>query len=222
MTFTMVACCPKTGALGIVTCTTGRAVGSSVPHAKEGVGAIATQATTNVFHGRNGLRLLRMGFEPKRVLESTLTLDLHKEFRQVLIVDAEGRTAAYTGSRTADWKGHIESENYVVGGNNLVGPYILEAMIDAFEGTSGKPLYERLLQVVQAGEDAGGCNRPDHTAALFVVGVEEEMKIFSRPVLDLRVDSSNVPTEELREVYDNYKEFIDERRKLPRYIRGYF
>ena len=221
MTFTMVARCPRTGALGIVTCTTGRAVGSAVPHAEEGVGAVATQATTNVFHGRNGLRLLRMGFEPKKALESTLMLDQHREFRQVLIVDAEGRTAAHTGSKTADWKGHMEGENYVAGGNNVVGPHILEAMIDAFEGSSDNPLYERLLQVVQAGEDAGGCNRPDHTAALLVVGVEDEMKIFSRPVLNLRVDSSDVPTEELREVFDNYKEFIDERRKLPRYIRGY-
>jgi uncharacterized Ntn-hydrolase superfamily protein len=221
MTFTMVACCPRTSALGIVTCTTGRAVGSAVPHAEEGVGAVATQATTNVFHGRNGLRLLRMGFEPKRALESTLILDPHKEFRQVLIVNAEGRTAAHTGSKTADWKGHMEGENYVAGGNNVVGSHILEAMIDAFEGSSEEPLFERLLQVVQAGEDTGGCNRPDHTAALLVVGVEEEMKIFSRPVLDLRVDSSDVPTEELREVYDNYKAFIKERRKLPRYIQGY-
>jgi len=221
MTFTMVARCPRAGALGIVTCTTGRAVGSAVPHAEEGVGAVATQATTNVFHGRNGLRFLRMGFEPKRVLESTLALDPHPEFRQVLIVDTRGRTAAHTGSKTADWKGHMEGKNYVAGGNNVVGPHILEAMVGAFEGSEVKPLHERLLEVVEAGEEAGGCNRPDHTAALLVVGVEEEMKIFSRPVLDLRVDSSDEPTKELREVYDSYREFIEERRKLSRYIRGY-
>ncbi|MCW3991849.1 MAG: DUF1028 domain-containing protein [Candidatus Bathyarchaeota archaeon] len=221
MTFSMVARCPETSALGVVTCTTGRAVGSAVPHAEEGVGAIATQATTNVFHGSNGLRLLKLGFEPRRVLESTLALDPHPEFRQVLIIDSRGRTAAHTGRENTDWKGHVEGEDYVVGGNNIVGPRVLEAMIRAFEGSGGEPLHERLLRAVEAGEEAGGCNRPDHTAALLVVGVEEEMKIYSRPALNLRVDSSDDPTKELRRVYESYGEFIGERRARRRNIRGF-
>lgn len=221
MTFSMVARCPITSALGVVTCTTGRAVGSAVPHGEEGVGAIATQATTNVFHGVNGLRLLRMGFEPRRVLESTLDLDPHPEFRQILIIDAQGRTAAHTGSENTDWKGHLEGENYVAGGNNIVGPEVLEAMVRAFEDSGEEPLYERLLRAVEEGEEAGGCNRPDHTAALLVVGVEEKMKIFSRPSLNLRVDSSDDPTKELRKVYESYREFIKERRARLQSIRGF-
>lgn len=196
-------------------------MGSAVPHGEEGVGAIATQATTNVLHGVNGLRLLRMGFEPRRVLESTLALDPHPEFRQVLVIDTQGRTAAYTGSANTDWKGHVEGKGYVAGGNNIVGPETLEAMTEAFEGSRGEPLQERLLQAVEAGEKAGGCNRPDHTAALLVVGVEEELKIFSRPALDLRVDSSDDPTGKLRRAYESYKDFIRERRATPRNVRGF-
>lgn len=221
MTFSMVARCPETSALGVVTCTTGRAVGSAVPHAEEGVGAIATQATTNVFHGSNGLRLLKMGFEPRTVLESTLALDGHPEFRQVLIIDSRGRTAAHTGRENTEWKGHMEGDDYVAGGNNIVGPRVLEAMIGAFEGSGGEPLHGRLLRVVEAGEEAGGCNRPDHTAALLVVGAPDELKIFSRPALNLRVDSSDDPTKELRRLYESYREFIGERRARPRNVRGF-
>jgi uncharacterized Ntn-hydrolase superfamily protein len=205
----------------VVTCTTGIAVGSAVPHAEEGVGAIATQATTNVLHGVNGLRLLKMGLAPEKVLQSTLALDPNPDFRQVLIVDSLGRTAAHTGRKNADWKGHIEGDNYVVGGNSVIGPGVLEAMEEIFNESIDEPLHERLLSAVDAGEEAGGCNNPDHTTALLVVGLEDELKIFSRPVLDLRVDSSDEPTKDLRRVYENYKKFISERRLLPRYIHGF-
>lgn len=221
MTFTMVAFDPETKALGIVTCTTGRAVGSAVPHAEEGVGAVATQANTNVFHGGNLLRLLRLGFPPVEALKSTLALDKHPEYRQVMLIDSRGRKAVHTGQLNTDWKGHIEGEHYIAAGNNIVGPVVLDAMAKAYSSSLKEPLYERLLLSVQAGEDAGGCNWPDHTAALKVAGVEEELKIFSRPVLDLRVDSSEDPTVDLRNLFNEYRQYIQERRELPGNIKGF-
>ena len=210
----MVARCADTLALGVVTCTTGRAVGNSVPHAEEGVGAIATQHTTNIFHGTNGLRLLKLGFEPKKVLESTLAIDPHPELRQVLVIDSQGRTAAHTGSKNSPWCGHIEGDNYVAGGNILVGPGVLEAMVSTFEKSKKETLHERLIQVIDAGIEAGGCNEPDHTSALLVVGIEDELKLFYRPTLNLRIDySPNAePTKDLTTLYENYKEWIKEMR----------
>lgn len=217
----MVALDPETIALGIVTCTTGRAVGSAVPHAEEGVGAIATQANTNVLHGSHGLRLLKMGFTPSEALKSSLALDKHFENRQVLIIDSKGRKAVHTGSLNSDWKGHVCGDHFIAAGNNIVGPEILEAMVKTYNESLREPIYERLLRVIQSGEDAGGCNWPDHTAALKVVGVEDEMKIFSRPVLDLRVDSSTDPTGDLRKLFNEYRKFIQERREKPANIRGF-
>lgn len=221
MTFTIVARCQRTGALGVATCTTGRSVGSAVPYAEEGVGAVATQATTNVIHGNNSLRLLRMGFDPKTVLRSTLALGPHPEFRQVLIVDSQGRTAAHTGSRNKDWRGAVEGKNYVVGGNAIVGPRVIKAVVKTFEESEKEPLHERLVRAIDAGEEAGGCNEPDHTAALLVVGIEEELKTFLRPVLSLRVDCSDKPTKDLREIYESYKSWIGEQRGDPQNVRGY-
>jgi len=208
----MVARCPKSLAIGVVTCTTGRAVGSVVTHAEEGAGSIATQAYTSVFYGIHGLKLLRMGFEPNKVLASSLALDPKPEFRQVLIIDSQGRTAAHTGGKTDDWKGHFQGENFVVGGNHIVGPVVLKTMVKIFEKLKREALHKRLIEAVKAGYEVGGSNLPDHTAALKVVGIKEELKLPWRPFIDLRVDSSDDPITELATIYENYKEWIKTKR----------
>jgi uncharacterized Ntn-hydrolase superfamily protein len=210
----MVALCKKTGSLGVVTCTTGRAVGNSVPHAKEKVGAIATQHLTNIFHGTNGIRLLEIGYHPKKVLKSSLALDSRPEQRQILIVDSKGNTAAHTGEKNSEWCGDLEGPGYAIGGNILSSSKVLEEMEKSFKNTESLALHERLLLALDAGWEAGGCNAPDHTAALLVVGLEEEMKLAYRPVLNLRVDYSETatPTKDLRKIYDDYKSWVSEMR----------
>jgi uncharacterized Ntn-hydrolase superfamily protein len=213
MTFTMVARCPNTQALGVVTCTCGLAIGSAVPHAEKNVGAIATQHSTNILHGTNGLRLLKLGFEPKRAMKSTLALDPNPEIRQVLIVDSAGRTSAHTGSKNSPWCGDIEGDGYVVAGNIVKGPEVLESMAKTFESLREKPLHKRLVEAIDAGLEAGGCIRPDTTTALLVVGIEEELKLSHRPNLDLRVDYSEQPTKKLRELYEIYIDWVKESKK---------
>jgi uncharacterized Ntn-hydrolase superfamily protein len=210
----MVALCKKNGSLGVVTCTTGRAVGNSVPHAKENVGAIATQHLTNIFHGTNGLRLLGLGFHPKNVLKSSLALDSNPEQRQILIVDSIGNTAAHTGEKNSEWCGHIEGLGYAIGGNILSGPKVLEEMEESFKRTESLTLHDRLLCALDAGWEAGGCNAPDHTAAILVVGLEENMKLAYRPILSLHVDYSETatPTKDLRKIYEDYKKWVSEMR----------
>jgi uncharacterized Ntn-hydrolase superfamily protein len=137
------------------------------------------------------------------------------------MIDAKARTAAYTGEKNTEWKGHVFGEGYVAGGNNIVGPEVLDAMIKVFEASNSQPLQERLIEAADAGEKAGGCNWPDHTAALLVVGIEKEMKIFSRPKLDLRVDSSDDPTTDLRNLYHVYVNYIRERRENPANLKGF-
>ena len=214
LTFSMVAMCPRTCALGVVTCTTGRAVGNSVPHAEEGVGAIATQHLTNIFHGVNGLRLLKMNFEPKALLASTLAVDNQPGQRQVFLVDSKGRTAGHTGDMNSPMCGHIEGDGYVAGGNILSDPKVLDDMTQKFLETASLPLHERLLQAIDAGWEAGGCNAPDHTAAIVVVGIEEDIKLSYRPTLNLRIDYSEKaePTKDLRRVYEDYKEWVADMR----------
>ena len=210
----MVGRSPDTDSLGVITCTCGMAIGSAVPHAKEGIGAIATQHTTNIFHGINGLKMLEKGFEPEKVLKSNLVLDPNPEIRQISIIDKFGRTAAHTGEKNSEWCGHIEGTGYAIGGNILSGPKVLDEMEKSFKNSESCALHDRLLSALDAGWEAGGCNAPDHTAALLVVGLEEEMKLAYRPILNLRIDYSETatPTKDLRKIYEDYKKWVSEMR----------
>ena len=199
----MVARCPETLALGVCVATAVPAVGSVVPHVESGVGAIATQAYTNVLYGIKGLKLLKMGFSPQTALEAMLKEDPERERRQVIIIDKEGGTAVFTGKETIDWKGHLAGENYVVAGNMLVGSKVIEAMAHTFEG-SKEELSERLMKALEAGQKAGGDKRGKKSAALIVKNHQE---MGTRPFLDLRVDDHPEPVKELRRIYEAYKEW---------------
>lgn len=201
MTFSMVARCPKTLALGVCVCTAVPAVRDRVPHAEAGLGAIATQARTSTLYGTKGLRLLEMGFSPQAALKAILKADPQRESRQVIIIDEEGRTAAFTGKETIDWKGHFTGNNYVVAGNMLVGRRVLDAMAQAFEG-SEDGLAERLMKALETGQETGGDRRGKTSAALLVV-VKEQLS--TRPFLDLRVDEHREPVKELRRKLETFK-----------------
>ena len=194
--------CPKTLALGVCVSTAAPAVGSRVLHVEARVGAIATQAETNVLYGINGLKLLKMGFSPQTALETMLKEDSDRESRQVIIIDNEGRSAAFTGRKTVNWKGHFIGKDYVVAGNMLVGNSVVDAMAEAFESSEGE-LSERLMEALEAGQKAGGDKRGKTSAALLVAQKEQ---LGVHPLLDLRVDEHRDPVRELRRVYEIYKE----------------
>lgn len=194
--------CPKTLGLGVCVSTAAPAVGSRVPHVEARVGAIATQAGTNVLYGINGLRLLKMGFSPQTALETMLREDPDRELRQVIIIDKEGRSVAFTGRETVDWKGHLIGKDYVVAGNMLVGNSVVDAMAQVFESSAGV-LSERLMKALEAGQKVGGDKRGKTSAALLVAQKE---RVGTRPSLDLRVDEHRDPVRELRRVFEIYKE----------------
>jgi len=193
----MVARCPRTLALGVCVSTALPAVGSRVPHAEAGVGAVATQAYTDVSYGVEGLKLLKKGFSPREALETMLENDPYRELRQVIIIDGHGRTAAFTGKETVEWKGHLIGEDYVAAGNMLVGGEVIEAMAQAFESSLEGDLAERLMNALEAGQGAGGDRRGKVSAALLVVGI--------RPTLDLRVDRHCEPVVELRRMFEELR-----------------
>ena len=192
MTFSIVARCPKTLALGVATASASIAVGNRVPRVKAGVGAIATQAKTNIKYGIEGLKLLEMGFSPKKTLETLLEKDSEREERQVIIIDAQGRIAAFTGRKTLEYKGHIVGKNYAVAGNLLASKRVIEAMAIAFEESKGETLVERLLRALEAGQKAGGDRRGRASAALKVCD--------DKRTISLKVDFDPHPIKELRKI----------------------
>ena len=198
-TFSIVAFDPKTGDLGVAVASKFLAVGSVVPYAKAGVGAIATQSFANTTFGPKGLELLRKGLTPSQVLKQLLASDKDREFRQVGIVDAKGRAAAFTGKKCLPWAGHIVGKGFAVQGNILAGEQVVKAMAKAFRETKGE-LAERLMAALEAGEQAGGDARGKQSAAILVVRKGAGYGGFDDRYIDLRVDDHPEPIKELRRI----------------------
>jgi uncharacterized Ntn-hydrolase superfamily protein len=185
--------------LGVATSSKALSAGGLVPYCGAGVGAIASQSFVNPYLGIDGLVLLEQGLPAERALERLIADDPGRELRQLAVVDKEGRTAAYTGDRCIPWAGHVSGAGYVCLGNILRGQEVVQAMARAFETTLIEELPERLVQALEAGQDAGGDRRGRQSAGVVVVGEE------TYPWCDLRVDDHPDPVPELRRVFEVYK-----------------
>lgn len=205
MTYSIVARDPETGEIGVAVETCGPRVGAAVPWVEPGVGGVATQSFTNIALGPSGLERLRTGLAAADALHDLIAGDPGRELRQVGIVDADGRSAAHTGSGCVAAAGHACAPGVSVQGNMLERPGAWTAMLEAFRGASGD-LADRLLVALRAGEAQGGDVRGSHSAALLVAPGAVDAPAWARRY-DLRVDQSQRPLEELE--------------RLLRFSRGY-
>jgi uncharacterized Ntn-hydrolase superfamily protein len=199
-TFSIVAYDPDTQELGVAVQSRAFSVGGGVPWALAGVGAIATQASTNESFGPRGLAILRAGFDAERTLKRLLDTDEGRENRQVGIVDATGRAAAWTGASCQSWAGDSTAVDLSVQGNILAGPEVVASMVRAYQTTEGE-LAERLLAALQAGQAAGGDRRGQQSAALLVVRPSDRYPEYRTRYVDLRVEDHASPIEELRRLF---------------------
>lgn len=180
------------------------AVGSVVPWGEAGAGALATQSFANTSYGRNGLKLLGTGVSADEALRQLLSDDENREQRQVGLVDAQGRTATFTGTECHDWAGGRTGVHYAAQGNILAGPEVVDGMAHTFEKSSG-PLVHRLLDALAAGQSAGGDRRGQQSSALFVVKSRGGYGGFGDRYVDLRVDDHPTPIVELRRLLSIHK-----------------
>ncbi len=191
LTYSIVALDLETKALGVAVASGSVAVGSRIPWVRRGVGAIATQAYTNVMYGKRGLLLLERGYTPERALLIMLREDPRPDLRQVAILDINGRRVVHTGKGCPEWKGHYIGEYYVVVGNLLVGPKVLDAVVGVLERKK-YDFPELLLRALVAGEDYGGDARGNRWAAIWVEGSVS---------VRLRIDDSKEPAKKLLGAY---------------------
>ncbi|TQV81851.1 DUF1028 domain-containing protein [Denitrobaculum tricleocarpae] len=195
MTWSIVARDPESGDLGIAVASRFFAVGSRVPHLCSHVGAVATQAFVNPHYGIHGLVMLAEGKSPEEIVASLTAADEGRDSRQLHMIDARGRSAAFTGSACVDWAGHLLDDQVSVAGNMLAGPAVIEETLKSYQAHPELPLLERLLGAMEAGEAAGGDKRGKQSAAVQVYRGE------AYPWLDLRADDHADPLAELRRLY---------------------
>jgi uncharacterized Ntn-hydrolase superfamily protein len=184
------------GRFGVAIASRFFAVGALCVHTRRAVGALSTQALLNPQYGPAGIELLGDGVAPAAAVARLTDADDGRAQRQLHLIGAHGRGAAYTGAHCVEWCGHEVHDDFSVAGNMLAGPDVLAATAAAFVAAAGRPLAERLIAAMAAGEAAGGDKRGKQAAALRIHAGEDY------PSLDLRVDDHAEPIAELRRLYD--------------------
>lgn len=212
MTYSIVARDPDTRALGVAVQTCNLAVGTWVPWARAGLGAVATQAVAERTYGTLGLELMARRKTPQEALEALLSVDPRREFRQVAIIDRHGRVAAHTGHRCLPHAGGRVGDAFSVQANMMARDTVWDAMAGAFENASGD-FAERLLAALDAAEAEGGDIRGRGTAALLIVGPERA----TFPLVDLRVDHHPDPLDELRRLLRLHRAYTAEY-EIPEFV----
>ena len=195
-TFSIVARDPATGELGVGVASRFFAVGTVVPWAKAGVGAVATQSFANTSFGWRGLDLLKMGANPSEVIEILLRRDDDPSRRQIGVVAADGQSATYTGKGCIAWAGGRHGPNYAVQGNILTGEAVVAALEKTFLETKGT-LADRIYAALRAGDAAGGDSRGRQAAAMLIVKEGAGYGGYTDRAIDIRVDDHPHPFVEL-------------------------
>jgi len=203
-TYSIVACDLAAGQWGVAVQSKFLAVGSVVPWAEPGAGAVATQSYANPRYGPDGLELLRQGRSAQEVVDELTTADDGRAQRQLGVVDAGGGAATFTGEGCHDWAGGRTGTGYAAQGNILVSAATVDALAETFEAASGS-LAERLLGSLAAGQAAGGDSRGQQSAALLVVERDGGYAGLSDTLVDLRVDDHERPIDELQRLYEAHQ-----------------
>jgi len=209
-TFSIVAFDPASGDLGIAVQSRYFAVGTVVPWARAGVGAVATQAMAKTSYGPGGLAAMANGKSAADALAELVSADPRLAVRQVAFLDAKGNVAVHTGKECPNWAGHRAGEDFAVQGNLLAGEEVITAMADAFTKARARgesELAEWLLAALEAGQGAGGDRRGQQSAALLVVRDTAGLAGENDRYIDLRVDDHREPIRELRRLLSLHRKF---------------
>lgn len=204
MTFSIVARCAKTGKFGACIATGSPSVGGrGVIWAESRLGALSLQATAEARLGRAAFESLRGGLAAQAVIDQWLKVDAQHDWRQMGVVDANGRTAARTGSKARPWAGHHAGEQFVVLCNRVAGEAVMKAIAEAYVKNAQATFEERLMRAIEGGRDAGG-QLDGQTSSAILTYADKPV-----PYVDLRVDLADEPVAELRRILDWHEPLLD-------------
>jgi uncharacterized Ntn-hydrolase superfamily protein len=198
MTFSISARCPETGMFGIAISSSSPAVAARCAHALTDAGVIASQNITDPNLGMAGLVLLKEGASAEQVMADLIASTPYAEYRQLAIVDRQGRTAGFSGDGALGIHGIAEGNGCIAAGNMLANRGVPQAMVDAFAAANGG-FPARLLTALDAGLLSGGEAGPVFSAGLKVV------RDARWPIVDLRVDWTENPIAELAKIWAVYE-----------------
>jgi uncharacterized Ntn-hydrolase superfamily protein len=199
VTFSLLGADAASGQSGIVVSSSSPAVAARCAWVRAGVGAAASQNVTDPRLGPRLLDLLEAGRSPQEAIDAVVASAADVEYRQLAVIDRQGRTAAYSGSRSLGAHACAHGRATVAAGNLLADPAVPARMVEAFETSAGAALGDRLVAALRAGLSAGGEDGPVRSAGLLIADA------VAWPVADLRVDWADEPIAELAGLWERWK-----------------
>ena len=204
MTFSIAGLCPRTREFGCALATSSMAVGGRASFVAPGIGVVLSQARSDPRLGLLGLKCLEAGRTAPEALSDMIASTPHSAWRQLAVLDLEGRVADFTGARCAPAKGASVGRGALAIGNGLANDAVVGAMLRGFEAAPEMLLTDRLLMALDYGLDAGGEADPLRSAAIKVA----QPGVPFAPI-DLRVDRSDVPIADLRAMWTLWAPMVD-------------
>ena len=199
MTFSLVARCAETGMFGMAVSSSSPAVAARCAFARAGVGAVASQNVTDPSLGPLALDMMQGGMSAGEAIAGVRDLGCFIEYRQVLAIDAKGRTAIHSGPKSLGIWTQAEGKDVASGGNLLANDGVCQAIVEGFEAATGH-IGDRLITAMRAGLAAGGEAGPVHSAGMLIVD-----KV-AWPVAELRCDwTEECPVENIATAWEVYK-----------------
>ncbi len=202
MTFSIIARCHKTGQFGAAISSSSPAVAARCIQARAGVGVATSQNITDPYLASILLDMTQYDLAPEESIAELVKNTDFIEYRQLSVLNGDEKPAAFSGKYTLGVHSECIGEHAVGAGNLLANPDVPKAMVDAFEQHQGT-LAQRLMHALKAGLDAGGEVGPVHSAGLLVV---DKLKW---PVVNLRVDWSDHPIEDLDQLWTLYEPQVE-------------
>lgn len=199
MTYSIAGRCEETGFLGAAIATSSIAVTSRCVWVGSNAGVVLSQNITDPRLGQLGLNQLRQGFGAEAVLKQIKQARPYAEFRQLAVLDTDGKAAWFSGEEALGIHAGVVGNNCVAIGNLLSKDAIPSKMVEIFEKSIGQSLSQRLLNALKAGLEAGGEKDDEHSAGLIVYGLD------SWPIVDLRVDWDEDPINRLIQIWQRYE-----------------
>lgn len=203
MTFSLVARCAETGMFGVAISSSSPAVAARCSYTRAGVGAVASQNITDPMLGPFALDLMQGGKSAAEAIAGARDQGRFIEYRQVLVIDPQGRTAIHSGPKSLGIWTDAAGADVISAGNLLANANVPQAIVDGFCSAKGH-LGDRLIAALRAGLAAGGEAGPVHSA-----GMQLCDKV-AWPVADLRCDwTTDCPIEAVAAAWDVYKPQMD-------------
>lgn len=188
---------------GCAITTTNMGCGSRAIFAKAGTGAVLSQAWSDPALGPEGLALLSEGKRAEEVIQALAKRDRSIGYRQLAVVDRDGRQAFRHGEKITSIKAHALAPGAIAIGNGIANDNVPAAMIEGYLREPQMHFAHRLLRALEAGLAAGGQAKQIKSAAVLVV---HDLPF---PIVDLRVELDSDPLAKIRFLWEIYRPQIE-------------